>query len=155
MGATLAAMSGINSISGPGMLDFVNTFSIEKLVLDNEICGMTYRMIEGIEPRDDFPSLPRYQELLQEQHLLISKHSRRYLRKEHFFPGPVIDRASLARWQEEGSATLGERAHKEVERLIAEYQPTSIADDIKNRLTKIIEAEAERFGLGKLPALEP
>ncbi len=39
MGATLAALSGINSISGPGMLDFSSCFSLEKLVLDNEICG--------------------------------------------------------------------------------------------------------------------
>ncbi|MCK4371773.1 MAG: trimethylamine methyltransferase family protein, partial [candidate division Zixibacteria bacterium] len=31
MGATLAALSGINNISGPGMLDFESCFSLEKL----------------------------------------------------------------------------------------------------------------------------
>ena len=30
------------------MLDFINTFSLEKLVVDNEICGMTFRLLEGI-----------------------------------------------------------------------------------------------------------
>jgi len=45
MGATLAALSGINNISGPGMLDFESCFSLEKLVLDNEICGMTLRLV--------------------------------------------------------------------------------------------------------------
>ena len=55
MGATLAALAGINSVSGPGMLDFESCFSLEKLVLDNEICGMVFRMIEGIQPKEDFP----------------------------------------------------------------------------------------------------
>ena len=46
MGATLAALSGINSISGPGMLDFESSQSLEKLVLDNEICGMVLRLVK-------------------------------------------------------------------------------------------------------------
>ncbi|RKX28362.1 MAG: hypothetical protein DRP46_08770, partial [Candidatus Zixiibacteriota bacterium] len=65
MGATLAALSGINSISGPGMIDYENCFSLEKLVIDNEICGMIFRMLRGIEPKEDFPSRPRFEELLK------------------------------------------------------------------------------------------
>ncbi|MBW2278869.1 MAG: trimethylamine methyltransferase family protein, partial [Deltaproteobacteria bacterium] len=48
VGATLAALSGINNISGPGMLDFESCHSLEKLVLDNEICGMMHRLLRGI-----------------------------------------------------------------------------------------------------------
>jgi trimethylamine--corrinoid protein Co-methyltransferase len=154
MGAALAALSGINSISGPGMLDFVNTFSLEKLILDNEICGMTFRMLKGIEPRDDFPIVPRYEELLKERHLLISKHSRRNLRKEHYFPGPVIDRAGLARWREEGSLTLKRRAHMELERLLSEYRPSTLDAAVKQELTAIMEGEARRCDMEALPAHE-
>ena len=107
MGATLAALSGINSISGPGMLDFESCQSLEKLVLDNEICGMTLRLVRGIEPREDFPARPIFEELLRDGHLLISPHTRRHLQDEHYFPGPVIDRANLSRWREDGSLTLG------------------------------------------------
>lgn len=151
MGAVMAVLSGINSISGPGMLDFVNSFSLEKLVVDNEICGMCFRMSEGIEPREDFPIVPRYEELLKEQHLLISEHSRRYLRQEHYFPGAVIDRVGLERWQEQGSLSIENRAGQEVERLIEEYQPSSLAPEVKVELTKIMEAEARRCGMEKLP----
>ena len=49
MGALVAALAGANVISGPGMLDFESCQSLEKLVLDNEICGMAYRLIAGIE----------------------------------------------------------------------------------------------------------
>ena len=151
MGATLAALSGINNISGPGMLDFESCQSLEKLILDNEICGMTLRLIKGIEPKEDFPTLPRMQELLSEQHLLISKHTRKYLRQEHYFPGPVINRANQARWLAEGSVTLMERAHKEVQRLLDEYQPSRLPDNVKQELTRLMTTEAHRHGMTSLP----
>jgi len=154
MGATLAALSGINSISGPGMLDFESCQSLEKLVLDNEICGMTYRLLEGIEPREDFPALPLFEELLQEKHLLIADHTRKYLRKEITFPGPVIDRANRARWQKDGSLTLGRRAAREVERILARYAPSRLGEENKKELTRLMEREARRYGMDALPARE-
>ena len=151
MGATLAALTGINSISGPGMLDFESCFSLEKLVVDNEICGMVLRMVRGIEPREDFPSLPRFEELLDEGHLLISDHTRKYLSDEVYFPGPVIDRANRSRWQEEGSRTLKARAQDEVERLVGEHKPVALSDDVQKELTARMTAEARRHGMDNLP----
>ncbi len=151
MGATLAALAGINNISGPGMLDFESCFSLEKLVVDNEICGMALRLVRGIEPRDDFPAAPRFEELVAEQHLLISKHTRKYLRQEHRIPGPVIDRANRARWKEEGSRTLRQRAAAEVERMVTGYERPALPDDTRRQLTKRMQAEARRAGMDRLP----
>jgi trimethylamine--corrinoid protein Co-methyltransferase len=151
MGATLAALSGINNISGPGMLDFESCQSLEKLVLDNEICGMTLRLIQGIESRDDFPAQPIFEELLRDQHLLISPHTRRHLKKEHYFPGLVIDRANLSRWREEGSLSLGQRANQEVERLVGVYTSSRLAGEKKKELCILMEKEARRWGMDKLP----
>ncbi|MCK4311378.1 MAG: trimethylamine methyltransferase family protein [Candidatus Cloacimonetes bacterium] len=155
MGATLSALSGINNISGPGMLDFESCISLEKLVMDNEICGMNLRMIEGIEPKEDFPALPIFEELLKENHLLISKHTRKYLKKEHYFPGEVINRANRPRWIAEGKTTLEERAHTEVEKLIQNYEPSSLSDEVKNDLIKLMEKEAKKYGQDKLPIRKP
>jgi len=130
IGATLAALSGINSVSGPGMLDFESCQSLEKLVVDNEICGIAYRLLRGIEPREDFPSIPLFEEMRREKHLLIADHTRRHLREEITFPGPVINRANRARWMEEGQVTLRERARKEVSRIIKAYKP---ADGARGR----------------------
>jgi len=154
LGATLAALSGINNISGPGMLDYENCLSLEKLVVDNEICGMVQRMLEGIEPKEDFPSLPIFEELLKEKHLLISKHTRKYLREEHSFPGPTIERANRQRWYEEGSRTLSERAKTEVEKHLDGYEPSDLDDSTRSELTKLMTSEAKRYGMDKLPAID-
>jgi trimethylamine--corrinoid protein Co-methyltransferase len=151
IGATLAALSGIDSVSGPGMLDFESCQSLEKLVVDHEICAMTQRLLRGIEPHDDFPARPLFQELLREKHLLIARHTRKHLRSEIAFPGPVIDRANRARWLEEGGLTLGQRARREVARLIEAWQPSPLGDDVRRELVRRMESAARRHGMDALP----
>lgn len=154
MGATMAALSGINNVSGPGILDFENCQSLEKLVLDNEVCGLALRLTRGIEPKDDFPSLPLFEELLREGHLLISKHTRRHLKTELHYPGPVIDRANHGRWKEEGGLALLARASREVEKHLKAYVPSRLPKEAKAELTSIMESAAKSHGMERLPALE-
>jgi trimethylamine--corrinoid protein Co-methyltransferase len=154
MGAILAALSGINSISGPGMLDFESCQSLEKLVVDNEICGMTYRLLRGIEAREDFPALPLFEELRREKHLLIADHTRRHLREEITFPGAVIDRANRARWLKAGRLSLWERAAREASRLIQGYTPSRLPQETKLELTRLMAQEAQRHGMEALPKRE-
>lgn len=153
MGATLAALAGINNISGPGMLDFESCISLEKLIVDNEICGMVLRMVRGIEPKEDFPSQPIFEEMLKEKHLLIADHTRKYLKEEEYFPGPVINRANRARWEEEGSLTLGERAQQVAEMHIRSWKPPNLPDTVQGDMTKLMTAEARRYGMTVLPEL--
>jgi trimethylamine--corrinoid protein Co-methyltransferase len=151
MGAALAALAGINNVSGPGMLDFESCLSLETLVFDDEICGMALRLVRGIEPKEDFPAVPRFQELLRDQHLLISAHTRRYLREEHHMPGRTIDRANRPRWQEEGARDLRARARAEVERLLRGYRPPDLPQETERALTERMRREARRFGMEALP----
>jgi trimethylamine--corrinoid protein Co-methyltransferase len=154
IGALLAGLSGINSVSGPGMLAFESCQSLEKLVLDDEICGMVARLRRGIEPREESPLLPLFQELLREGQLLIAGHTRRYLADEIHVPSPVIDRAPLARWREEGGETLAGRAAREVERLIARWVPSRLGEDAKRSLRERMGEAAARAGMPTLPCVE-
>ena len=49
--ALLAALAGVNSVSGPGMLDFLLVFSLPKLVFDDEMCGQALRFVREVAPR--------------------------------------------------------------------------------------------------------
>ena len=147
----MAVLTGIDNVSGPGMLDFESCQSLEKLVVDHEIIRMTDRLSAGIEPREDFPSRPLFEELLREKHLLIADHTRRHLRDELTFPGPVIDRTARARWIEEGSATLDQRVAGEVDRLLAEYQPSRLDENARTELKRVMDAAAASAGMDSLP----
>jgi len=152
MGALLAGLSGIDSVSGPGMLDFESCQSLEKLVLDDEICGMVARLRRGIEPRDDFPARPLFEELLRERQLLIADHTRRHRKQELRLSSPLIERAPLGRFREEGEPTLGARAAREVERLLAAWAPSRLPPETKRALRARMDAAAARAGCGPLPA---
>ena len=154
MGITLAALSLFDNVSGPGMLDFINCHSTSKLVLDHEICLMAQRARLGVKPRDDFPSLPHFEELIAEGHCLIADHTMTHLRDEIAFPGPVIDRAGRPRWIEEGSTGLEERAAAEVERLVRGFEPSRLPGTARLDLEERMLAAVRECGMDGLPDRE-
>jgi trimethylamine--corrinoid protein Co-methyltransferase len=140
-------------MSGAGMHDFENCISLEKLVIDNDICGMCLRLVSGIEPKEDFPSLPHFEELLAESQLLISNHTRKYLKKEIYFPSNVINRANYSRWKDEGSKKVYDIAHEEAEKLINIYEQPFYDSGIKKEIEALMLTEAKKFNMNKLPAI--
>jgi trimethylamine--corrinoid protein Co-methyltransferase len=121
--ALLAAVAGVNSVSGPGMLDFVLTFSLPKLVFDNEVCGQALHFIREIKPLDDLPTQDLVDQLMREDHLITAPHTIEHWPSELYLTEPVIDRLNRETWEEGGSMQLCERACAEVEARLANYQP--------------------------------
>ena len=152
MGAIIAALSGINNISGPGMLDFESCQSLEKLVLDNEVCGMAIRLAAGIELRDD-PIVPLdlMREGIERKSFLSLAHTAKWFRKEAYFPGEVIDRSALDEWQKQGSKDAMHRATEQVEKILASHKPEPLDGAALAHLKELMETEAKRFGMKKLP----
>jgi len=137
MGALLGALGGINMISGPGMLDFESTQSIEKLIIDNEIVGMVKRFIEGIE---DYGT-PFASEILKDyedkEELLSHPSTLKYFRKELFLPSPIIDRMTRHSWREQGSKSARKRAKDEASKLLNNPSVKPINESLQNQLNKI------------------
>ena len=115
---------------------------------------MVLHMIKGIDLKDDLPLIPIFDELLRESHLLISEHTQKYLKKEEYFPGPVINRANKSRWEEEGCLTLLQRAVNEVKKHVNSWESTKLPSDTKKELQKLMESEAKRYGMNRLPEID-
>jgi len=150
IGATLAALSGVNVISGPGMLNFESCQSLEKLVVDNEICGMAYRLIEGISQRDDPIAKNLFEGFTVETQFLSMPHTRQWYRQEHTFP-KIIDRDTYDYWVSLGRKSIADRASDEVERLLKENPHTPMDENIVQELRKIMLADARDNGISSLP----
>jgi len=151
MGATVAVLSGINNISGPGMHDFESCQSLEKLVLDHEIVGLTQRLTRGIEIREQPIALPVIEEAIDDKDFLSLSHTAKWFRHEAYFPDKVIDRATLGEWEESGRQDAGMRAHSRVEELLASHTPEPLADDLRAQLQEIMMQDARRLGVEELP----
>jgi len=151
IGAVLAALAGINNVSGPGMLDFENCFSLDKLVLDNEICAIALHLIKGIKAYPETDLKPIFQELLAEGHLLASEHTMQFLAEEQYQPGTILERGNQTRWQQEGAKTLKHRSAEKIQTLLDSYQPSRLTKEKKSEILGLMSAEAKKYGLDKLP----
>jgi len=115
MGTMLAALAGINMVSGAGMLDFESCFSLEKLVVDSEIIAQTRRLLRGMDASEDPLAVALLREVGHAGSFLTTEHTRRWFRQEVTMPSAVVDRDFMRTWQEKGSKTTADRAHERVE----------------------------------------
>jgi len=146
IGAILAALSGINVVSGPGMLDFESCQSPEKLVIDNQICGMAYRLIQGITFREKTPSLELFKEEYLHKGFLTSPHTLKWFKEEFFFPSQVIDRSNLGEWMKKGKKTAVLKASDLIEKIASPKSFDELPSEKRKELFKIIFRDVKKYG---------
>ncbi len=135
-GALMAVLSGLNIVSGAGMLAFINCFSLEKLVFDASICETSLYIRNGIATyKTDFPSL--FLEAQNSGGFLKLRHTKEIFRRELFFPKSVVDRSMLPT-----TTSCIERCVEEVKRLCALAQETSpLPKEVDHELEQILKPE--------------
>lgn len=152
-GALLAALAGVNMVSGAGMMAFENCQSYEKLVIDAEIIGMAKRLIAGIEMRDDPIATTLMQAMGHEPTFISDDHTFQWFREEFYIPSHVIDRQVPEAWERAGAKTTWERARERVTDLLSAYEAKPLPEEVREKLRAIITEAAQKFGLEELPPL--
>lgn len=150
MGAALAALAGINMVSGPGMLDFEMCQSLEKLLLDHDAVGMALRLARGIE-RHEGDSVALLRELVASSSFLAHPHTRKNWRTELTVPSALVDRDTYHDWEAAGARWAHTRAADEVAARLEKSAVPPLAAAIDAELGAIMFAEAKRYGLDTLP----
>jgi trimethylamine--corrinoid protein Co-methyltransferase len=152
-GALLAALAGINMVSGAGMLDFESCQSMEKLIIDAEIIGMVKRLMRGVEIREQPIALDLIRQLGHRAEYLSQPHTLQWFKQEQYIPSKIIDRSNYDGWQQKGKLSAFDRAHTQVKKQLEKYQPSPIAREVRSELRNITAKAAERFGMSTLPKL--
>jgi trimethylamine--corrinoid protein Co-methyltransferase len=151
-GAILGALTGVNMMSGPGMMDFESCFSLEKLVIDAEIVGMAKRLVAGVDDSEAPLALTVMRQVGHAGNFLKNAHTRRNFRKADYIPSEVIDRDFRQNWFDKGALDINARAHRKVQELIGAYELLPLPDETVHELEEIARRHAQAAGLDKLPA---
>lgn len=152
--AIAGALTGINMISGAGMLDSLACHSIEKLVIDAEIIASAQRLVGGIEQRSKHLATHMFAEIGLSGEFLKLRETRTLFRSEQHFPSSVIERGVVAGANDNVSNTF-QRARARVEELLVSYCRPSIDPEKAGAMRAVVEREAKRVGLTALPAINP
>ena len=145
--ALLAGLAGVNSVSGPGMLDFLLVFSLPKLVFDDEVCAQVFRFLRDVEPEDDLPIAGIVDQLLADQHLIMAEHTTTHWPTSLHLPSPAWDRDNRENWVKAGELDAAARCTSEVERRLAAYQPVENDARLVAELDRIVRAGLRDQGI--------
>jgi trimethylamine--corrinoid protein Co-methyltransferase len=150
IGAVLAALAGIDLVSGPGILDFILTQSMEKLLLDHEACAQALRLQAGFTTHET-DILGLFGALVDKGSLLAHPHTRQHWRAELGVASPVLDRGSYGDWELAGGQWAHERAAEQVTKRLAKDRKPELEPGLASELDGLMLAELRRHGLGTLP----
>ncbi|MBN1221783.1 MAG: trimethylamine methyltransferase family protein [Candidatus Aminicenantes bacterium] len=153
IGVIMAALSGANVISGAGILDFIKCQSLEKLVIDNQICGSAYRLIQGISQRDEPIALDLFKDFTADTHFLSMPHTRKWFKEEQTYP-KLIDRDPYDIWVSRGRKSIVARAKEEVEELLQKNPPSLPQSEIRKELREIMLSDARSNDIPSLPEID-
>lgn len=150
--AALGALTGINMISGAGMLDSLACHSLEKLVIDAEAIASAQRLQRGLET--NFPSFATgmFAQIGLSGDFLKLKETRALFRSEQHFPSAVTHRGEVP----EGSIPddMFVRAQERVRELLDSYERPARSADTEDRLLEVALRVTRLAGLMELPGIE-
>ena len=128
----LVGNAGANLIyESAGMLASLLGFSMEGLIIDNDVIGAVQRTIKGIEVTDESLSLETIRKVCLEGpgHYLGSDQTLHLMQREYIYP-TVGDRTSPNQWVDEGRPTVVDRASRKLESILASHYPTHLSDSV-------------------------
>ena len=128
----LVGNAGANLIyESAGMLASLLGFSLEGLIIDNDVIGAVQRTIKGVEVTDESLSLETIRKVCLEGpgHYLGADQTLQLMQREYIYP-TVGDRTSPNEWADQGRLTVVERARRKLEGILSSHYPTHIPDAV-------------------------
>jgi trimethylamine--corrinoid protein Co-methyltransferase len=133
----LGAMGGSNYIHhSAGMLESMLTVAPEQFVMDDEIIGMTCKVLKGIDVDADHLALDVIDTVGPAGNFMVSPHTMKHMRSEYFQGNGVTDRKSRHQWDKGCAMDTRERAKKIARKILAEEENPCIPTDVDQALRK-------------------
>src|SRR5215475_1333067 len=132
----LVGNAGANLIyESAGMQASLLGFSLESLLIDNDIIGAAQRTIKAIEVTEDSLSLETIRQtcLNGPGHFLGSDQTLARMQSEYVYP-TIGDRSNPKDWVEQGRPTILDRAIKNTKSILARHYPRHVSDEVDDAI---------------------
>jgi trimethylamine---corrinoid protein Co-methyltransferase len=133
----LPALAGADLLTGAGFIETIRTASFAQAVIDNEILGMLYRTIRGVNVNDDTLALRLIDRIGPGGSYLADKHTRKHVLSEHFIP-TIFDRNVRETWERKGARDAVQTAKEKVQEILAKHQPNELDKAVQEDLDSIM-----------------
>jgi trimethylamine--corrinoid protein Co-methyltransferase len=138
----LPALAGIDLIN-LATLETKMTFSLEQLVIDEELLRAVGRYLRGIVVDDETLALESISTIGPRGAFMTTDHTLRHHRNE-LLVSDLICHEPREAWEEAGAPDLLKRAREKARRILAEHHPVPLADDVAAELNAIVKEAEDR-----------
>ena len=139
MQTLLCALSGANLIDMVGSLYGELTYHPAISVVDNDVCGMVGRILEGVEVTDETLGIDLIEDVGPVPGNYLSReHTRKWWKKEQFMP-MVADRLPYPEWIKKGKKNVLSNAKQKVKEILATHIPTPLPKDQDEGIEEILK----------------
>jgi trimethylamine--corrinoid protein Co-methyltransferase len=126
-------------ILGMGLFAEENTRSLEALIIDHEVAGYVQRVIQGILVNDYTTDLSIFKKVGPSGTFIDKMHTLENYRKEMWIPS-ITSRGMLDVALDPNLSGMRSNAKKAIAKVMQNYTPPSLPDDIDSKLEEIIHA---------------
>jgi trimethylamine---corrinoid protein Co-methyltransferase len=147
----LVGHSGANMIyESAGMHASLLGFSLESLIIDNDIIGATQRTIKGIEVNEEKLSFETIKDVCLNGpgHYLGSAQTLELMQTDYLYP-VIGDRRSPNEWTEQGSTDALQRAARRIQEVLAEHYPGHVPEAIDAAIRQRYPVKLDRAAMSK------
>ncbi len=139
----LPALSGCNALYGLGMLELGMTFSLEQLVLDNDMAEMTKYAMRGIDVSDLTLGVESIRKVGIGNNFLAHKQTREYI--DVVSDPRLFNRDMYGDWEAAGSKDIVTVAHEVVVDVLKNHEVTPIDADLVKDMKAVVDKADEAF----------
>jgi trimethylamine---corrinoid protein Co-methyltransferase len=144
----LVALSGADLIAAAGLLQDALTSSADQLVIDNEILGMIFRAVRGIEVTDETLAVETIMKLGPGGNFLGDPHTRDHMRKEYIQPG-LVYQSGIPLPQSPVHQTILDVARDTAERILKSHQPPQLPKEVLTEIQGIVDRATRNLIIAK------
>ena len=135
----LAVLAGANVVQVCGSIFGELTLHPVQMILDDDICNMIGRFVEGIEVNDETLAVDLINEVGPIPGMYLDKeHTRKWWKREQFMP-KAADRLGILEWKEKGKKNAIDYAKERMEHILATHKPDPLTPKQEEDIDRILE----------------
>ncbi len=146
------ALGGVNIIHvAIGNLAMMSIANYEQCLIDNEILGATFRMLQGVDTSREAIGIDAFREAGHSSSFLQTMHSLKYCRSSERWIPELTDRGNWNQWiASSGGKDMRERAKDLAKKILDEHHPVYVTEKQRKEIWKIaISAQKELLRITK------
>jgi len=135
---TLSALAGSSIFGHIGICGPDQGFSIDEMIIEDEMIAYIKRVLKGFEVNDETIALDTIKKVGRDGNFLIEEHTLKYFKKDRWFP-TIYNRFDYDNWAKQKDKTLLDKSQKKMKEILDKEPRVYLSKEQEKDLGNIVK----------------